>query len=224
MTTGTAPTSSSGLQAFLRSRVGALIQVVLITGTTFVLRPSSIWFPVLIAGVAAVLIWLAGDTWSDLGFARPKERAARWVIEGAVTGLLWQFIAIGILVPALNGVLNFPAAVSRQGDLPYYLLLMLYGIMQAFAKGLAYRAFLLHRLETILGRTSAGLALSLLLASSLFGLSSWHQGLASIIVVGLAGAVFNLLFFWSRRNIWPTILAHVVYNAALSTLVYFGRA
>ncbi len=82
---------------------------------------------------------------------------------------------------------------------------------------------MLNRLERIFGRTQTGFVLTVVTSSILFGLANWGGGWASIVATTLVGAVFNLLFYWSRRNIWPTIVAHSVYNIALFVLIYFGR-
>jgi membrane protease YdiL (CAAX protease family) len=204
---------------------GLLIQLLVIASVSFLLPPSLIWFPIGLAIAAWLLMLLSGDQWKDLGFARPETRPARWVTEAVVTGLLLQFAAVGVLLPGLYALLGQTAPVrGHTGELAYLLSnILLYGIAGALAKGLGHRAFVLNRLERIFGNSQRGLVLTIVTASLLFGLANWYAGWTTVIVSALVGAVFNLLFYWSRRNIWPTIVAHSVYNIALFVLIYFGR-
>jgi membrane protease YdiL (CAAX protease family) len=213
------------LRGFLSRPLGALIQILIVAASLLILPTHSPWSPVLMAAIAFGLIWFMREEWNDLGFHRPPTRPRRWITEGLVVGLFWQFVALGILVPALNGLFGVqPQFAGRAGDWAYFLsALVIFGAAHAFAKGLAYRAFLIHRLETLFGRTALGARLAFAGASILFGLGNWHQGVVGVIVGVTVGAVFNGLFFWSRRNVWPTILAHFAYNTAALTLVFLGR-
>ena len=213
------------LAGFLRQRAGAPIQILIVAAGLLLSPLSSIWSPIVMAIIALALIQFLDDDWGGLGFRRPAASPARWITEGTVVGLLWQFVALGILVPVLNGLLHRETApANHAGDWAYYIsYVILVGIAHALAKGLVYRAFLLSRLEQLFGRTPTGTALAFVIASILFGLGNWYQGYVGVIVGVTVGAVFNLLFYWSRRNIWPTLLAHAVYNSAALTLIFLGR-
>ena len=213
------------LAGYLRQPAGALIQILLVAASLLLVPLRSTWSPVAIALVVVGLLLFLEEDWGLLGFRRPAAGLARWVTEGAVVGLLWQFVAFGILVPLLNGLFQVEAQpAGHAGDWVYYISsVIVFGIAHALAKGLAYRAFLLSRLERLLGRTPLSTRLAVVVASLLFGLGNWYQGPVGVIVGVTAGAAFNLLFYWSRRNIWPAILAHAVYNIAALTLVFLGR-
>ncbi len=213
------------LAGLLRQRAGAPIQILLVAAGFLLVPLSSIWSPLVLAIIALALIQFLDDDWSALGFGRPAASPARWITEGIVVGLLWQLVATGILVPILNGLLHKETQpAGHAGDWAYYIsYILLVGIIQALAKGVVYRAFLLSRLERLFGRSQTGTALAFVVASVVFGLSNWSQGLVLMIVTMTAGVVFNLLYYLSHRNLWPTILAHAVYNTAALTLVFLGR-
>ena len=210
---------------FMQTPPGLIIQLLMIAGVSFLLPPNLIWFPIGLTVAAWLLVLLSGEAWRDLGFFWPEVRPARWISEGIVTGLLLQFVVVGVLLPGLYALFGQqPPVYGHAGDLAYLLSSILqYGILQAIAKGLGHRAFVLHRLEKIFGASQPGLALTIVISAVLFGLANWYVGLAGVVGAAAAGAVFNLLFYWSRRNIWPSILAHAVYNTALFALIYFGR-
>ena len=49
-------------------------------------------------------------------------------------------------------------------------------LVRPLAKGLAYRGFLLSRLERLFGPSTTGIAGCIILASIVFGLGNWYQG------------------------------------------------
>jgi hypothetical protein len=215
----------NALRNFLRSKPGAAVQIAILIFGLYLFRGRSPWSVLPVAVVALVLIWLTGDTWQSLGFGRPADSLPRWTLEGTVTGLLCGLIVAGVLTPVFTQIFDVSASpASHKGDVAYLVTnIILYGVMHALAKGLAYRAFLLHRLEALFGQARLGLGIAVVLAALVFGLSNLGAPLSTLVIAALVGLVFNLLFYWSHRNVWPTILAHGVYNATLFVLVFLGR-
>ena len=215
----------NALQSFLRSRIGATVQIAILVASLYLFRGRSPWLVLPVALVALVLVWLTNDAGQSLGFGRPAETPTRWVLEGMVTGLLCGFITAGVLSPLFNQIFRVEAASgSHKGDVTYLVTnIILYGVIHALAKGLAYRAFLLNRLETIFGQAQIGVGIAVVLAALVFGLSHLGSPVSTLVITALVGLVFNLLFYWSHRNVWPTIVAHGIYNATLFALVFLGR-
>ncbi len=212
------------MKAFLHSWTGAFVQVVILFVLTALSPANSFWQPLIVAAVAGVLVMLSGDRVDDLGLGTPAIPASRWVAEGLLVGLLSQFISFGLIVPGLSALLNTPTALThRAGDGEYLLTgVLIFGGLHALAKGFAYRAFLLHRLAMVFGHTRAARLVSLGLAAILFGLSSAQPSLVGTLAAVIAGAVFNLVYEWTHRNVWPSLLAHSLYNITAFVLIYFG--
>jgi membrane protease YdiL (CAAX protease family) len=212
-------------RGWLSSRRGALPQIILIIIGAIAL-PGGWWLsPVLLAGLAAGLLWLAGDDWPAAGFGRPGRPAFWWITTAVAAGGLWQYAAVGVLAPLASRVLQSPPAASPApaGALGLVVSVAVFGLFHPLAKGLAYRGFLLNRLERLFGTGVPAVALSFGLASIVFGLGNWYQGPAAVVVGALTAAVFNALYYWARRNVWPSVLAHAVYNGvALSLLVWIA--
>ena len=222
---------STPFSTFLRSRTSVAIQIALLVVGIFIFRRWSLWLPVPVAVIAALLIWLSSDSWRGLGFGRPALAASRWIVEGVMAGLLWGIVAARLLTPLLNFLLRAESAPpAHKGEVSYLLTsIILFGIVHALAKGLAYRAFLLNRLEALLGQTRTGIGLAVAAAAIWFGLGNLsllfdpgQQTYAGFIIATLAGVVFNLVFYWSKRNVRPSILAHGIYNTTLFALVFLG--
>ena len=211
---------------FLASRPGAALQVVVLA-IAALLIPGAAWLsPMAIALIAVALLWLAGDDWRSAGFGRPTRRAFWWLTIAVVIGLAWQYAASGFVVPFISQRLgaSAPSMVSAGARLPsgstgFVFSLIVFGIIHPLAGALAYRAFLLSRLERLLGATPSGLAASLIVGSVLFGLGNAYQGWAGFLATALTGVVLNLLYYWARRNVWPSALAHAVYNISAIILL-----
>jgi membrane protease YdiL (CAAX protease family) len=217
--------AAPGWRGFLSSRPGALLQIAAIVAGALVLPGGSLLAPLLLALIALVLLWLAGDDRQTAGFGRPTRRAFWCVAAGVLVGFLWQYAAVGVLVPLAGRWLEGSApsgAAAPGGALGFVVSVLAFGAVHPLAKGLAYRGFLLSRLERLFGASIAGVVVSVVLASIVFGLGNLYQGLAGVAVGALTGAVFNALYYWARRNVWSSVLAHAVYNITALTLLYLG--
>ena len=218
--------AESGWRAFLCSRPGSLLQIAAIAASALVLPGGSLLPPALLALMALVLLWLTGDGWQTTGFGRPKRRAFWWVVAGVLVGFLWQYAAVGVLVPLAGRFIDGSTpsgAVAPGGTLGFVLTVLTFGLVHPLAKGLAYRGFLLSRLERLVGSSVAGVVVSFILASIVFGLGNLYEGAAGVAFGSLTGAVFNGLYYWARRNVWPSVLAHAVYNITALVLLYLGN-
>jgi len=213
-----------GVRGWLSGRRGARLQIVLIAIGAITL-PGDWWLsPLLLAGLAAALLWLAGDDWRAVGFGCPDRHVFWWVTIAVAVGGLGQYAAVGVLVPLANRLLNSPPAPTLvpAGTLGLLFSVAVFAVLHPLAKGLAYRGFLLNRLERAFGSSLPAIAVSALLASIIFGLVSLYQGPAGVVVGTLTGALFNILYYWARRNVWPSALAHAVYNGVALALLYLA--
>jgi len=208
------------LRPFLASRLGAALQAAVVAAAAL-LMPGSLWFgPIVAALVAAALLWLAGDGLRSVGFGRPTRRAFWWVSVALAAGLAWQYAASGFVLPYLSQRLGAAAAAPAPPTaLGFIAAVIVFGLIHPIASALAYRGFLLSRLERLFGRSIAGAAASFVVASVVFGLGSAGGGWARLAVTCLTGTVFNALYYWSRRNVWPSVVAHAAYNIAAIVLL-----
>jgi membrane protease YdiL (CAAX protease family) len=71
------------------------------------------------------------------------------------------------------------------------------------------RAFLLHRFEQHLGGATVGLVIT----SLAFGLGHVVQGWDAVVVTGLLGATWGVMFL-RRRSVVATVTSHALFNAA----------
>jgi CAAX protease family protein len=63
-----------------------------------------------------------------------------------------------------------------------------------------------------------------LLASILFGLYHWQQGIFGIIPSTLGGLFWTYLLWRYKGNLWYPIISHAVFDTTALTMIYFGLA
>ncbi len=180
--------------------------------------------------VAYVVLKLQGTGWREIGLARPKS----W-LRTALLGLGTAFLTIVMVLVVQNIALNLPGAEVAEADMSRFnplegnLPLLLTSIFLAwtavtFGEEMMYRAFLINQLGVLFQSVKLRLALSLMFSSVFFGLVHFYQGPLGIVITGLIGLLFGVMYLWSGRNLWVTIIAHGLVNTLSFMLVFFGVA
>jgi membrane protease YdiL (CAAX protease family) len=174
--------------------------------------------------LAALVVWLVrrrGETVRDvLAGHRPQGRE---ILLGLVlVPLLLVFISstmwtLRSLFPTLRNVPDNPMEAMAR-TLGGAAVLMSVSIVAGGVREEVQRAFLLHRFRTDLGGPVTGL----ILTSVGFGLGHVVQGWDAMIVTGLLGAFWGLVYLW-RRSITVGIVSHSLANAAQVVISYLQR-
>ncbi len=135
-------------------------------------------------------------------------------------GLAAVFLgAFVVLSPLIAALLLFPAAgreIASGGyrwklESPLQLPLALaFSVVGAYREELFFRSYLLTRFGQ-LGIPAAGAVAS---ATVLFALGHWYEGTAGLVVAGLLGIYFSVVFL-RTRNLHMIALAHALYNFAV---------
>lgn len=180
--------------------------------------------PLLLFGCLS--LWLRRVGWRQVGMARP----ASWpktVLTALLIGLAYDALDIGALLPLLHRLTGEPLDLTGLGSLKgntsmLLLLLAASWLSAALIEEMLYRGYILNRLADLLGRTTAGWAVSATLVSIVFGLAHHAQGVTGVLDNVLAGALFAALYLASGRNLWLPILTHGVIDTASVALLYFG--
>lgn len=205
--------SPSPLRRLLNSRAGALVQLALVAAWTVALPGYPVLLPIFMAASAGALLWLLGDDWRAVGFGRPRGPWAQWGLEALLLGAAWQALTFGLLLPFLTAWLEVEPASgpTGAGAESTVAALVIYAVAHPLAEGLVFRGFALHRLERLVGSGPASTALASALGAVLFGLTHWAQGPAVMLAAVALGGVLNWQRAW-RGSVWPTLLAHGMYN------------
>jgi membrane protease YdiL (CAAX protease family) len=224
------------------SRLRALLEVLLCSGfpTQAViglalgvagLRPGkdgtlSLSLLATLAGLdSIVLIWLV------LGFLKSGGESPRQVLLGPraiglemLRGLVlvpWIFgivIAVGLTIARWAPQLIAPNPLASVASTwPQFVVLGLTVILAGGVREEVQRAFILHRCEQRLG----GAAVGVVAFGLVFGAGHYLQGVSAVIITGLLGVFWSLVYL-GRRSVVAPMVSHASFN--LIEVIAFGLA
>ena len=85
-----------------------------------------------------------------------------------------------------------------------------------------FRGFLFTRLKLWLGDSLKARAGIILMASLIFGIPHFYQGFYGAVHAVLVGAVFGVMYYKNKGNLWLLVVAHAFYDLFAILLIYQG--
>jgi membrane protease YdiL (CAAX protease family) len=168
-----------------------------------------------------------GGSLQQLGLCWPKIdknkfALLKWIFLSALAILVLR-IVVGVASGPLMEML--PPKVSRTSPLVDNLSLLI-ALLPAMwlvvvAEEVLIRGLLMRFLVSVLGDTTKGWLLAVLISAVIFGLGHIGKGPAGMIGSGLGGLVYGLGYVLFRKNLWPVILAHCTGNTIGFVSAYF---
>jgi membrane protease YdiL (CAAX protease family) len=215
--------------AFLPLFILGIIGTVL-GGATFI-GGATIYFGYLLSIlVASVVLKRHGTGWREIGMARP-ENLFRTIILGIGTAAaaLVMILVLTTIATNLPGSEVAEADISRfnplEGNLPLLITsVVLVWTAVAFGEEMMFRAFLINQLGILFQSKKLRWTRSLVFSSIFFGLIHFYEGPLGILLTGLTGLLFGLIYIRSGRNLWTAIIAHGLMNTFTFVLIFLGIA
>jgi membrane protease YdiL (CAAX protease family) len=176
-------------------------------------------FVIVVAALLAIMA-VAVETRAplrDLGLARPHS-ILRTIAFGVAAGVVLVLFSKLLLTPLVEALTGIPRDLSAfdfvRGDITAYLSLMpKIWIGAAIGEEIVFRGFLIGRLEAGFGRASrATTGAAVLLSSAVFAAGHSYQGPTGILITGVLGLIFAIVYVTAGRNLWLTIVMHGVYD------------
>lgn len=167
-----------------------------------------------------------GRSWSDVGFRRKDFGLSliAFSLVAAVGLLVGTSIAGSLMAQLINTTPDLSKFDILRGDIAALIVgLILVWTTAAFGEELLFRGFLLNEIARWTSRSIKGplaLILALLLSSVLFGIAHSYQGLAGMILTGVAGAGFGAVYLIRNKKLWAAILTHGLYDTIAFLLVF----
>jgi CAAX protease family protein len=165
--------------------------------------------------ILVILLWvsllLRRKPWSSVGFTRPASWA-RVVLLALAAAVLLQIKDV-VTEPFAHLFWKQQEHVSSiitQTHTPLHMLksLEIVWVFAAFGEEIGYRGLLLRRLADGLGGSSAAYVFASLWSSVLFGFGHFYKGPTGVFDSTVSGLILGGVYVLSRRNLWPSILAH----------------
>lgn len=189
--------------------------------------PASGPVPVRTIVLVAIVWWLIrsrGESWADFGLKRPKSL---WAMAGIMLGLL---IGKLYVVTPLSDVIR-TALDLGESDYTFFnhlhgntlalaLWLPLAWVAAGFGEEMLMRGYLMGRISSVLGGTSVAWVVAVVAQAALFGFLHTYLGLGGGVSAALSALTNGVFFLLSRRNLWPVILVHGIWDTAAVILIY----
>jgi membrane protease YdiL (CAAX protease family) len=179
-------------------------------------------------GVATWRLTRRSSNWSALGLNRPASLVR--ALAAAVGWTVAAFVVAGCALTVAVSALHWPALdASRYGNLSgnlprLTLLLAVAWTSAAFGEELLFRAFLITRLEALLGSSRGATRLAVAIQAVLFGCAHAFQGPTGMLTSFAIGLLFGAVYA-RGRNLWPIIIAHgLIDTVGLVTLYFAAKA
>ena len=189
------PSGEAALVALsARSRISVYLQSIAITASVFLLL--------------AIILQFRRHKFTALGYCRftVVNAAFGFLLAAVVAVVLWVSAAI---MPSLRpgpgdfARLLFPRTFAER------LLWLGLSLTAAIGEETLFRGFLLTRCRQVCGHWVPAVVVS----SCGFGLAHLYQGVAGVLLTGLCGILFSLMFI-KRRSLWPCFVGHFLQDAS----------
>ena len=160
--------------------------------------------------VTLYLIGRSGETWGRFGLSRPRVWDVVLGVGMFLAAIIVYLFRCGLMIPdSAPSIIPSPAP---HGPLGLILMTLKWGA-SAFSEELVTRAYLITRLEVLLG--SRGTAV--LASTALFASYHVYQGVAGVEVATAFGLTYGCAYLLFRR-IWPLAIGHALTNLRLDLM------
>ena len=180
----------------------------------------------LLFALAWVSLRLRRLGWRDVGLKRPAHILAT-IGLAILIGCGYQALDTWLIAPVLQRITGEAINLSQfsllRGNLTALAFFLLVTWTEAaFIEEMFFRGYLLNRLIDVIGGSRLAITIALLGNAILFGLGHTYQGLTGVLDTALAGFLLAMIYIFSGRNLWITILTHGVIDTVGVVLLYLG--
>jgi membrane protease YdiL (CAAX protease family) len=176
-----------------------------------------------------LLAWLSlrlrGMHWRDVGFGL-YEGWGKTLLIGMLSGVGIEMIELFCTQPLLarlTGQMPDLSAFDRvTGNVKWLMISLAFTwTLFAFGEELIFRGYLLNRIADLVGRSRSSWVVALVLASAVFGLSHFMQGITGVSENFIDGIFLGALYLKCGRKLAVPILAHGVTDTMDFLLIFF---
>jgi hypothetical protein len=219
----------------MREQMGGLLRekkFIIVTEILVILFIPILWgllpFPRTIIPLlllAWLSLWLRQITWKTIGLKKPENWFHTATI-GFLVGILAVLFGILVISPLFRLAGQAPSTdmlSSLQGNFPLFIVLVIITwLLAAILEEMVYRGYLLNRLTDVLGHSTRGWIISVILSAVLFSLAHGRYEPQFVWTSFLAGVLEGWLYLTSQRNLWLPIIFHGITNSISITIAFLG--
>ena len=176
--------------------------------------------------LAWLMLFLRGRRWADVGLRWPPH-AGSAIVLGLVAGVALSVHELIVLEPIVRGFTGTSPDLSLfkmlKGNLETTLLFIaLSWLLAAFGEETVWRGYAMTRVAERFGGSTGAWILSAVVVSAVFGIAHDYQSLSGMIITGIGGMTYALLYFLAGRNLLVPIMAHGAQNTCDLIFMYHG--
>jgi membrane protease YdiL (CAAX protease family) len=168
---------------------------------------------------------LRGMRWRDVGLGL-YEGWGRSLLIGILSGVgieMMELFCTQPLLAHLTGQMPDLSAFDRvTGNVKWLMMSLAFTwTLFAFGEEFIFRGYLINRIADLVGRTRSGWSVALVLASAIFGLSHFMQGITGVSENLIDGVILGGLYLKCGRKLAVPIIAHGVTDTVDFLLIFF---
>ena len=163
--------------------------------------------------------------WRDVGLGL-YEGWGRSLLIGILSGVgieMMELFCTQPLLAHLTGQMPDLSAFDRvTGNVKWLMMSLAFTwTLFAFGEEFIFRGYLINRIADLVGRTRSGWSVALVLASAIFGLSHFMQGITGVSENLIDGVILGGLYLKCGRKLAVPIIAHGVTDTVDFLLIFF---
>lgn len=172
---------------------------------------------------------LRGGSLSQLGLCWPyyPGKSKQQIIISIVL-LAFSILALRIFLAVADDSITalFPKNIARE-NLLLNNTALLFGLLPVMwlvviGEEVLIRGLLMNYLANFFGNTTKAWFFAIIVSAIVFGLAHMGKGPGAAIGSGLGGLAYGIGYYYSRKNLWPVIIAHCAGNTLGFVGAYFG--
>jgi len=160
-------------------------------------------------------------TLRDLGLQKGGV-TLRTIAVGVLSAIIWVAFMRWIYAPTISALFEVPDYTEydfiRNNISNLVITMVAAWLVGGFYEELVFRGFINSTVE----KYSRSFWLSALITSSLFGAYHWQQGKFGVLAAFLGGLYWSLIYWYTKRNLWASILSHALFDSMTLVLIYLG--
>jgi hypothetical protein len=173
-----------------------------------------------------LMLRIGGRRWADVGLRWPPQ-ATSALLLGAAAGVALSVHEVLVLEPVVRSFTGASPDLSifkgLRGDLQETLFwIALSWVLAGFGEEMVWRGYALNRLASLLGGTTGAWVLAAIAVNAVFGIAHDYQDLTGIVVTGIGGLTYTILYVLAGRNLAVPIMAHGTQNTCDFLFMYWG--
>lgn len=179
--------------------------------------------------IIANYIEYKGNPFAALGFQRKKFTFKNILILAPLAALgLFAFYVFAVVpgITKLTGVpIDYSSFDQLKGNLPACLIaLLVVWATAGFGEEIIFRGYFMRQFVKFFGESKVSIAFNIVLLACFFGFMHSYQGITGQLVAGFIGALFALIFYLRKYDLWFIIAVHGFFDTFAIICIYYGLA